>query len=263
MSRKEEGAALLTISQAADFLNVSKVTVRRWTNDGKLPCSRVGSRGERRFLESDLRQLISRPHAPDKAMGELGDQAKGAHRCVLCDESQQGWSAIVQEIVAHLANEAHVTFIGDASRQQRAAKAIEKSGFDLEAILGSDRLRLLSVEESYLVSGTFSGSRAAAFVESTILDARSRGFDCTLFVGWSDWLFSAQQNYIEPGNFEVAEYERILGEMVQRYPDSTILCPYTFSDITSATLIELASYHTQIQFQSQVVFGQSSSGEPR
>lgn len=45
---------LLDISQAAEFLNVSETSLRRWTNSGRLPCLRVGQRRERRFRRADL-----------------------------------------------------------------------------------------------------------------------------------------------------------------------------------------------------------------
>jgi len=49
---------LLTIEEAAHFLNVSKTTLRRWTKLGTLPCVRVGARRERRFEQSDLSRLL-------------------------------------------------------------------------------------------------------------------------------------------------------------------------------------------------------------
>ena len=45
---------LLDIGEAADFLNVSEASLRRWTNDGLLPCLRIGRRRERRFRRADL-----------------------------------------------------------------------------------------------------------------------------------------------------------------------------------------------------------------
>lgn len=45
---------LLTIGQAAEYLNVSEVSLRRWTDSGRMPCMRVGARRERRFRPSDL-----------------------------------------------------------------------------------------------------------------------------------------------------------------------------------------------------------------
>src|SRR5262245_9269673 len=44
---------LLTLEEAAQYLGVSKTSLRRWTNDGQLACHRIGVRGERRF-ERDM-----------------------------------------------------------------------------------------------------------------------------------------------------------------------------------------------------------------
>jgi transcriptional repressor of dcmA and dcmR len=44
----------MNIGEAAEFLNVSEVSLRRWTNSGRLRCLRVGARRERRFTRDDL-----------------------------------------------------------------------------------------------------------------------------------------------------------------------------------------------------------------
>lgn len=49
---------LLNIKQAAEFLNVSEITVRRWTNQGLLNCYRVGKRRARRFRPQDLMNCL-------------------------------------------------------------------------------------------------------------------------------------------------------------------------------------------------------------
>lgn len=45
---------LLNMKQTARMLNVSAVSLRRWTNAGKLACLRVGPKRERRFRRADL-----------------------------------------------------------------------------------------------------------------------------------------------------------------------------------------------------------------
>jgi excisionase family DNA binding protein len=49
---------LLTLQEAADFLQVSKITVRRWTRKGQLGCVRFGTRRDRRFYLEDLERFI-------------------------------------------------------------------------------------------------------------------------------------------------------------------------------------------------------------
>jgi len=45
---------LLTTKEAAGFLRVSEVSVRRWADAGTLRSYYVGDRGERRFTRDDL-----------------------------------------------------------------------------------------------------------------------------------------------------------------------------------------------------------------
>ncbi len=49
---------LLNIKQAAQFLNVSEISIRRWTDSGKLSCLRIGGRRERRFKQQDLTNFL-------------------------------------------------------------------------------------------------------------------------------------------------------------------------------------------------------------
>ena len=51
---------LLDIAQAAAFLHVSPMSLRRWTNSGRLSCFRIGGRRERRFRRADLLALLAR-----------------------------------------------------------------------------------------------------------------------------------------------------------------------------------------------------------
>ena len=58
---------LLDIAEAAAFLHVSRMSLRRWTNAGRLPCFRVGGRRERRFRRADLLAFLERSGAPSGA----------------------------------------------------------------------------------------------------------------------------------------------------------------------------------------------------
>lgn len=49
---------LLRINKAAELLGITPLTLRRWDNSGRLKAIRVGSRGDRRYEQSKLLQLI-------------------------------------------------------------------------------------------------------------------------------------------------------------------------------------------------------------
>lgn len=87
---------LLNIKQAARLLNVSEVSLRRWTDRGQLPCLRMGAKRERRFREADLLAFLE--HQPANGRGGRPRAAldperhlfiegltveKGSHLCAL------------------------------------------------------------------------------------------------------------------------------------------------------------------------------------
>lgn len=49
---------LLTIQKTSELLGVTPLTLRRWDKSGRLKAIRVGSRGDRRYEEAKLLQLI-------------------------------------------------------------------------------------------------------------------------------------------------------------------------------------------------------------
>jgi excisionase family DNA binding protein len=61
---------LLTTREAASFLKVSEASIRRWTDSGLLPASRVGSRRARRLREEDLRTFMEA--GPGQGNGATG-----------------------------------------------------------------------------------------------------------------------------------------------------------------------------------------------
>lgn len=63
---------LMDIHQAARLLQVSEVSVRRYTNSGALSCLRVGGRRERRFRREDLEAFIG-AKLPNYAVNALDD----------------------------------------------------------------------------------------------------------------------------------------------------------------------------------------------
>lgn len=257
MATFDDQQRLLTVAEAAEYLNVSKVTIRRWTNNGTLSCLRIGARKERRFVESELRKLISDPEADfDRAL--TTDEIGGAHHCVVCDDAEHEWDAIAHAMKSHLAERSQIVFIGDAERQEHLAVVMADQGMNLQSLAASGALRVFSVAESYLLTGSFSAARSIAFVESTILDAFAKGFNRVLFVGYVDWVFRGDST--DEGSLvkEVMAYESKLTVMLERYPTVTVLCPYVLARIDSKTIVDAFLVHPKLQFQSRVIDGLDS-----
>lgn len=75
---------LLNISQAAVLLSVSKVSLRRWTDSGKLSCLRVGGKRERRFRRDDLYAFMeSQAATVDPAAGTSSTEAQFVEKVII------------------------------------------------------------------------------------------------------------------------------------------------------------------------------------
>ncbi len=87
--------SLLTVKQAAEFLQVSEMTIRRWSNAGLLPCYRIGRRRHRRFRLQDLQDYLARGLSPaaeaGPALGFGGWELPGAsHLTHLYQDPEEG-----------------------------------------------------------------------------------------------------------------------------------------------------------------------------
>jgi excisionase family DNA binding protein len=49
---------LLTVSETADLLRVSPLTIKRWGKRGKLPAIRINSRGDRRYRKEQILWML-------------------------------------------------------------------------------------------------------------------------------------------------------------------------------------------------------------
>src|SRR5690242_5585574 len=67
----EDSGDLLDIKQAARFLKVSETSLRRWTNDGRLACLRIGRKRERRFRRVDLLAFLEAQPASFEPPGHV------------------------------------------------------------------------------------------------------------------------------------------------------------------------------------------------
>lgn len=235
----KESAPLLTITEAATFLNVSKATIRRWTDDGRLACLRIGSRNERRFLQGDLAELITKPKQKVGGAREtISRPALGSnsgHQCIVSNTIEDEWASLSTAILAALEEGAQVLVVEVSDRRKRLEDLLKEKGLNMSKLLSTHVLHCVSIEDSYYLSGEFRWDRAVAFVESAILFAKARGFEKVLVVGADSKQAEAiGQGYVD----EMKKYELGLDDMLSRHPNASVLCPYTASEISAQLMVQ-------------------------
>lgn len=254
----QNSAPLLTITEAAAFLNVSKATIRRWTDSGRLSCLRIGARSERRFRESDLVKMIVAPGFGDgvsdgvEAGAPANAKASSGHQCVVSNTVDEEWATLAPAILAALDSGAQVLVVEVSDRRQRLDGLLRQRGLNKRKLLASHALICVSIEDSYFLSGEFRWDRAVAYFESAILSAKARGFEQVLIVGAdSGQAESAEHSYAQ----EMKKYELGLDAMLARHPGASVLCPYTASEISAQLMVQGFLTHSKMHVYSTPVQG--------
>ncbi|MEX2515578.1 MAG: MEDS domain-containing protein [Gammaproteobacteria bacterium] len=89
----------LNIHQAAKLLQVSAVSLRRWTDSGRLNCYRIGGKRERRFRQEDLIAFLKDYRGNDACNSE---DAVGKHRAFPVQQAAVTLAGITIEYGNHL-----------------------------------------------------------------------------------------------------------------------------------------------------------------
>jgi len=224
--------ALLDIKQAAEFLQVSVTSLRRWTNAGQLPCLRVGNRRERRFRRADLLRFMEtadsgaavadREPAQDRVM--VGGLAitHGAHLCAMY-EDERG----MQELAA--------PFLREALDRGAACWVLGGPGAR-RLLLGSAGARAAPAAARITESG-YAGSCRAQIdrLEAAFLDAERSGVSELRVVG--------DVKGFKVSRRELCEYEEEYERHLARRFKVVTLCLYDVRSFKGGSLLDALKTH--------------------
>ena len=253
---------LLNIEEAAQFLNISKTTLRRWTKLGKLPCSRVGVKGERRFLKSDLQACISAPAAPldrllvcnsSDPLAQLNAAAARGiprHVCLHFQGRDELWTMFRPYVLEHLAQGAPILYIHEEYSRADVCARIRAEGYDPEQLERDGLLRLLVPADAYLRADTFVPERMLDFMEAAILAFRAAGHETVLISGEMTWYLMGT-----PGVEKMIDYECLLNKLLLRYTNVTIVCHYDSFRLNGAITLGALCSHPHVHLANQFAPG--------
>jgi excisionase family DNA binding protein len=251
----DDDGRLLTIEEAARFLNVSKTSLRRWTNSGHLPCHRVGVRGERRFAVGDLTAFLvssSAVAAEAQARGEqpsfaespmtVIDAAAGnggsRHVCSHFSGESEWWRMFRPYAVHHAERGAPLTYLHDATTPERFRAHLSDEGIDPHDLERRGLLEFVHAPIAYLPDGRFTVDGMLAFVERAILGHLRHGHRTMLITGEMTWSLGGA-----PGSTEMIAYEEQLNDLMACYPGVTINCQYDLARFDARVTLESICVH--------------------
>ena len=250
----------LTIQEAADFLKVSKTSLRRWTNSSRLPCYRIGKRNERRFLIADLLECLSSSEAKTSASKEtIREEATLQHTeeqasipqhisTYYRNESEQ-WKSLEPHLFQHLGEKARMIYIYD-SDAGIIEKQLLKIGLDPMKLQREKTLHLISSEQAYLRNDVFIPSRMLEFWQKLIGQAMMDGINKILLTGEMGWAVRGL-----PGSELLCSYEKELDQFIANFPMVTVICQYPVKEFSGDIIFESLCTHPHIQMNENIITG--------
>jgi transcriptional repressor of dcmA and dcmR len=236
---------LLDIKQAARFLKVSETSLRRWTNEGRLACLRVGRRRERRFRRDDL--LAFMEHQPVLGPGNGGragvDPAgqtpigrmrvgHGAHLCGFYTSDASAVRLASGFLSDALDTGTACVVMGGRSLHGKLRHRLRRFRRNVNAEVDAGRLLFFEYADS--VPEQF------AALESRLNGALRQGARAIRLVGdMANFALKVSQE-------ELREYERgFTSRIARRFPLVT-LCLYDARRFTSLDVVEALRVHPDL-----------------
>ncbi len=243
---------LLDIHEAARFLGVSEVSVRRYTNSGALPCLRVGGRRERRFQKQDLENFVgatrgansagSSAHSNDGSNAGKTDPARtecyiegmavpwGSHLCQLYETDRGRVQMAVPFLVDGLKNGDACFLIASTSARRQLLESLKSAMDGLGDHIDAGRLRLMP--------GAKTGAEMLTALDDSFGHALQQGFGRLRLVGDMTWFLDQGLSGDELVNFET-RYDRQIGHS---YPIVS-LCLYDARRFSGVELLHALKSH--------------------
>jgi excisionase family DNA binding protein len=252
---------LLTIEDAAGYLNVSKISLRRWTNSGRLRCFRVGVRGERRFSKADLDEfLAAEGAAPRQPIAAALDDAQpgaavprrsnGNHVSLHFSNSDEQYAMLRPYLLKHVRLGAPILYIRDSTPPARLMNLMRSDRLEPEDLVRRGLLRVVPSSDVYLLDGRFSTERTLALIENSIREMLSGGRNTAFVTGEMSWYFSGAT-----GVEEILDYEQRVNGIANRYPRVTIVCQYSMERFDSAMTLGTLCAHPIAELPERTVRG--------
>ena len=253
---------ILTITQAADYLKVSKTSLRRWTNSGRLACYRVGHRNERRFLLDDLvafmgesadeNALESGQFLSNAIVSVEGNEAKQKtrrHICTYFKSPKEQWELLRVHLLSHLNSEAKTVYIYQRDEQQLLAR-LRKENIEPQDLINRGVLELHASADTYLKAGHFSTDRMLSFWQKIIARHKISGAKRLLLTGEMGWASSGVS-----GCEQLVPYEAALDAMLEATPWVTVICQYPVYQFSGSTVFDNLCVHTHVQLTDRLETG--------
>ncbi len=234
---------LLNIKEAASLLKVSEISLRRWTDAGKLRCFRIGGKRERRFHRVDLMTFLENQEVTTPTQSTDSTESAvahiflegisidyGKHLCALY-ESDIGRVKLAVPFLTDGLRKGDVCFLiaADVEQKEILAQMVDVYG-DLEKAVNYKKL--------IISEGMDSGSEMLDYLEQNFLLATRSGNQSLRVLGDMSWFLHKGLDIDDLFDFE-NKYNHTLA---RRYPVIS-LCQYDARKFSGTSIVSALKSH--------------------
>lgn len=242
MNTVETENHMLTIKEAAAILRVSEGSLRRWTDQGDLPCLRVGGRRERRFRAADLQAFARRDARPGHAAGTRPQSvslnglqlARGEHLCTLYDSNDGRDKLAVPFLIDGLARGEPCFLVADDAVRTQLLERLAAGGVNVAAHRADETLVCHPPDAE--------PSRTLAFFRAAFAKAAAAGCPGMRVLGDMAGFISAGATLNDLLAFE-SQFDRALAH---KYPVVS-LCQYDVRVFSGVAVLRALEIHGDIE----------------
>jgi excisionase family DNA binding protein len=242
LASRGDSTELLDINEAAQFLNVSETSLRRWTNAGALACLRIGLRRERRFRRADLLGFMEQSTAaqgrarteedPMKALAwkdEPVATVHGNHLCGIYGSDAGRLDLSVPFLLEGLRRKSVCFLVAPARAQKDILKAMKRRRPSLDSDIKAGRLIVSEHQDS--------PAAQCRFFETAMSKGEAEGVESFRVVG-DMWGLRLKVSAKQMVKLEIGFERRI----VPRFP-VVALCAYDARKFAGVELLDALKDH--------------------
>jgi transcriptional repressor of dcmA and dcmR len=217
---------LLDIKDAAEFLNVSETTIRRWTNSGTLKCYRVGGKRERRFRMRDLLDVLRDSRGHKLRLLGFNDQRlpEGSHVTHFYSGKEEALELSVPYVLEGLRHGEVVLVVMPPEKIRKLITVLQAQGRSIDRDLEEGRLNL----SAGMVSPKEMIRNLAGFMDRT---------DKFRVLGDMIWAMGKGWDFAALGALEEAV------DFMPRSESGLLLCQYSLEDFSGEYIMMAAESH--------------------
>jgi len=226
---------LFDIREAAEFLNVSQMTIRRWTNSGALKCYRVGGKRERRFHMRDLEEFLNGLHSQKlMPLGYRGLRAPaGSHLTHFYSGKDEALEVSAAFVLSGLEDSEVVLAVMPPEKGQNLKNVLQRKGRSIDGDIQDGRLcfssGMNSPKEMIRYLAGFAETAEKLRVVGDMVWVLERGWDLADLVALE----------------EAADF-------MPRSESGLLLCQYSLTDFAGSHIMVAAELHKHMVYKGRM-----------